>query len=122
MAQERAAFAGKLSDVGVGELAKIIEAGKKTGVVRVDGSLGEGTAWFREGSLVGARLGLRSGKEAFARLLSMREGSFDVEFRPVDPDEDDADPPREETGDASREDAGDAQLPAERLAHQGLDV
>ena len=83
MPPDRAAFAGQLSDLPVGELLQTIATGKQTGVARFETNLGSATVWFRAGTLVDADMGRFHMEAAVRRLLRVDEGSFEVEFRPV---------------------------------------
>ena len=83
MSDERAAFAGQITDLPVVELLRTISNGKKTGVARFETNLGTATVWFREGTLVDADMGRFHMGDAVRRLIATDAGSFEVEFKPV---------------------------------------
>ncbi len=83
MSDERAAFAGQITDLPVVELLRTISNGKKTGVARFETNLGTATVWFREGTLVDADMGRFHMGPAVRRLIATDAGSFEVEFKPV---------------------------------------
>ena len=83
MSDERAAFAGQITDLPVVELLRSISTGKKTGVARFETNLGNATVWFREGTLVDADMGRFHMGDAVRRLIGTDAGSFEVEFKPV---------------------------------------
>jgi len=83
VSDERAAFAGQITDLPVVELLRTIFTGKKTGLARFETNLGTATVWFRDGSLVDADMGRFHMGDAVRRLMSTDAGSFEVEFKPV---------------------------------------
>ncbi len=83
MSDERAAFAGQITDLPVVELLRTIHTGTKTGVARFQTNLGTATVWFRDGTLVDADMGRFHMGDAVRRLMSTDAGSFEVEFKPV---------------------------------------
>src|SRR5678816_4080814 len=68
---QKANFAGQLSDMGVVDLLQTVEIGRKTGVIRFYDAYTEnaGTIFFRNGKVVDAELGLLRGEKAVYRLL-----------------------------------------------------
>ncbi|MBV1859043.1 MAG: protein kinase, partial [Nannocystaceae bacterium] len=83
MSDERAAFAGQITDLPVVELLRTISNGKKTGVAHFETNLGTAMVWFREGTLVDADMGRFHMGDAVRRLIATDAGSFEVEFKPV---------------------------------------
>ena len=86
-------FTGTLSELGLCDLVEITTLGAKTGVldvVHADGAPA-GRLAFRDGALVSATCGERSGARGFYALLALDEGSF-----VFDPERD----PGESAGDA----------------------
>lgn len=78
-------FSGNLSDMGVVDLVQTFEMSRKTGTIRFS-QPGSAPAfvYFQEGQMVDAELGRLSGEFAFYRLLNWAEGSFEIDFSPVD--------------------------------------
>ena len=79
----RTKFTGHLADMGVVDLLQTIEISRKTGVIHFETEFGESTIWFRDGALVDAQMGRLQAEAVVYRLLGLTEGSFSVEFRPV---------------------------------------
>ena len=80
---ERAAFAGQITDLPVGELFRTVVHGKQTGLARFETNLGSATIWFRDGSIIDADMGRFHMGAAVRRLLTADTGSFEIEFKPV---------------------------------------
>ena len=82
---QRSKFSGELSDMGVVDLIQTIEIGRKSGVIRFRRSDGEpGQIYFRSGKVVDAEVGKLRGDRAVYRLLVWNEGTFEIEFGPMD--------------------------------------
>lgn len=81
--ETKAGFAGNLSDMGVVDLVQTFEIGRKTGVIHIQGTR-SGTVFFRDGRVIDARLGRASGESAFYRILNISDGTFDLQFVPVE--------------------------------------
>lgn len=81
--QDRAAFAGQVADLPVIDLLRTVVHGKKTGTVRFDSPLGRGTIWFRDGEFIDADMGRFHLEDAIRQLLRLREGTFEVEYKPI---------------------------------------
>ena len=81
--ETRGGFSGSLSDLGVVDLVQTFEVGRKTGLIRLDGER-SGTIYFRDGRVIDAELGRLAGENAFYRMLNTFEGTFEVQFIPVD--------------------------------------
>ena len=81
-----AQFMGNLADMGLVDLVQTLDAGRKSGVLRIrlPGRNTEASVWFREGKVVDAELGRWQGEAAFYRLLAMNEGVFNIDFGPMD--------------------------------------
>ena len=79
-------FFGNLSEMGLVDLVQTLEAGRKSGTLRMtlSGRSPEAAVWFREGKVIDAEVGRRGGEAAFFRLLSFSEGVFSIEFGAVD--------------------------------------
>ncbi|MDP3234903.1 MAG: response regulator [Myxococcales bacterium] len=77
--EQRAGFAGNLSDMGVVDLVQTFEIGRKTGTIQILGER-QGTVFFKEGRVVDAELGRLRGENAFYRMLNTFEGQFEVSF------------------------------------------
>ena len=80
---ERAAFAGQITDLPVGELFRTVVHGKQTGLARFETNLGSATIWFRDGTIIDADMGRFHMGAAVRRLLTADTGSFEIEFKPV---------------------------------------
>ena len=80
--QARRELSGQLAQVAVADLAQLLHAGRRTGVVELahTAALAEGASgslWLHEGELVHATAGRHvSGRKALFRMLGWREGRF----------------------------------------------
>lgn len=79
----RTRLSGSLEDMGVVDLLQTFEVSRKSGVAMIHDGAREAQVFFREGKVVDAQLGRLRGEEAVYRALIWTEGSFEVEFRPV---------------------------------------
>ena len=80
----RTKFAGDLADIGVVDLVQTIDLNRKSGIVHIVNRDGRrGAIFFREGRVIDAEVGRRSGTEAMYRLFSWSDGRFEVEFKPI---------------------------------------
>ncbi|MHB8418679.1 MAG: response regulator [Myxococcales bacterium] len=81
-----AQFMGNLSDMGLVDLVQTLDAGRKSGTlrVRIPGREGEAQVWFREGKVIDAAIGRWTAEAAFYRMLALNEGSFTIDFGPID--------------------------------------
>jgi len=78
-------FSGSLSDMGVVDLVQTFEMSRKTGTIRFVQPSGEtARVFFHEGKILDAELGRLVGEHAFYRLLNWSEGTFEIDFSPVD--------------------------------------
>ena len=69
--------------MGVVDLVQTFEIGRKTGIIKLMGER-TGVIYFRDGKVIDAELGRLKGENAFYRMLNTFEGTFEVEFGPVD--------------------------------------
>jgi len=82
---QKSGLSGSLSDMGVVDLVQTLEIGRKTGEIRLRNHKDATAAiFFREGKVVDVVVGSLVGEAAFFRLLPWTEGSFEIEFKPVD--------------------------------------
>ncbi len=79
----RTKFTGHLADMAVVDLFQTIEISRKSGTIQFETELGEATIWFRDGSIIDAEMGRLQGDQAVYRLLGLNDGSFAVEFKPI---------------------------------------
>ncbi|MEZ4374625.1 MAG: response regulator [Polyangiaceae bacterium] len=79
----RTRLSGSLEDMGVVDLLQTFEVSRKSGVAVIHDGARDAYVYFREGKVVDAELGKLRGEEAVYRALIWTEGSFEVEFRPV---------------------------------------
>ncbi|MCA9643949.1 MAG: response regulator, partial [Myxococcales bacterium] len=79
----RTRLSGSLEDMGVVDLLQTFEVSRKSGVAVIHDGARDAFVYFREGKVVDAELGRLRGEEAVYRALIWTEGSFEVEFRPV---------------------------------------
>ncbi|MHC4249646.1 MAG: FHA domain-containing protein [Planctomycetota bacterium] len=79
-------FAGNLKDFALAELVQALDLGRKTGRVAVVCEDLRGEMLLREGRVVGASLGGLEGEDAAYAMLSLGDGTFDFEARPVEVD------------------------------------
>ncbi|MFO7180765.1 MAG: response regulator [Pseudomonadota bacterium] len=80
----RTRLSGSLEDMGVVDLLQTFEISRKSGILRINAGRREVRVYFRDGKVVDAELGRLRGEEAVYRALILTEGTFEVEFRPVD--------------------------------------
>ncbi|WP_373044289.1 response regulator [Vulgatibacter sp.] len=81
----RSGFSGNLADLGLVDLVQTCEIGRKTGMLRcVDKRGRRGAVYFRDGKVIDAEMAGLRGEHAFYRLLEWSEGSFEIEFGPVE--------------------------------------
>ncbi|GDX78593.1 hypothetical protein LBMAG42_04040 [Deltaproteobacteria bacterium] len=71
---------GVLSDLSLVDLLQTLTLGGKTAVVQVSGIADPGAIQVREGQIVAAQHGRRTGEEALYSLAVLTEGRFDVRF------------------------------------------
>ncbi len=72
---------GNLKDFTIEDLLKFINLSKRTGVIYIKGNVEkegerEGKIFCKEGNIIDAELGDRSGENAFYVILTMKEGTF----------------------------------------------
>ena len=83
----RTHLSGDLADMGVVDLLQTFEMGRKSGTATLhDGEL-EAAIYFRDGKVVDAEHGKLRGEEAIYRCLIWTQGTFDVEFEPINREE-----------------------------------
>lgn len=81
---QKARFAGTLSDMGVVDLIQTIEIGRKTGIIHFtshDSPPKQGEVYFRNGKVIDAVLGKLKGEKAVYRLLLWNSGDFEMDFK-----------------------------------------
>lgn len=84
VAGARTHLSGSLADMGVVDLLQTFEVSRKSGVATIRDALDRvATVFFRDGKVVDATLGHLRGEEAVYRALIWTEGTFQVEFHPV---------------------------------------
>jgi DNA-binding response OmpR family regulator len=79
----RTKFTGHLADMAVVDLVQTIEISRKSGTIHFSTELGEATVWFRDGMVIDAEMGRLQADAAIYRLLTLAEGSFEVEFKNI---------------------------------------
>jgi CheY-like chemotaxis protein len=85
---QKASFAGNLSDMGVVDLVQTLEMGKKSGALHIQGRNAQAAVvYFREGKILDCELGKLAGEGAFYRLLNWQEGEFAIDFKPIEREE-----------------------------------
>ncbi len=80
----RTRLSGNLEDMGVVDLLQTFEVGRKSGIARIQSGARLVVVYFRDGKVVDAELGRLCGEEAVYRALIWTEGTFEVEFCPID--------------------------------------
>ncbi|HEU5073633.1 MAG TPA: response regulator, partial [Polyangiaceae bacterium] len=80
----RTRLSGSLEDMGIVDLLQTFEVSRKSGVAKIASSNREATIYFRDGKTVDAELGRLRGEEAVYRALIWTNGTFEVEFCPVE--------------------------------------
>lgn len=83
-AEENRQFSGQIADLGLADLMQSLERTGRSGLIRLRHEDGrQGTAFFRQGTIIDAQVGPLTGVEAVYRLFGWSDGRFDVEFAPV---------------------------------------
>ena len=79
-------FSGNLKQMKLNDVMQIVEINYKTGELELKDTTDKliGCAFFQEGRLINARMGLLEGEEAFLGLLGVEQGFFEFFGRPVD--------------------------------------
>ncbi|MCA9601911.1 MAG: DUF4388 domain-containing protein, partial [Myxococcales bacterium] len=77
-------FSGTLADMALVDLLQTIDVSRKSGVLRVSSTAGDGHLWFRDGQVVDAETKNLTGALAIYRILTWNEGSFELTFGRVD--------------------------------------
>lgn len=72
-------LAGDLSAVSIFDLVQVIENGRLTGALDIDGANGRGRVLFNDGRIVGAESDAAEALDAFRKLLEITAGTFDFE-------------------------------------------
>jgi pSer/pThr/pTyr-binding forkhead associated (FHA) protein len=72
-------FAGKIEEMGIGEIATIIEMTRKTGtlVLRLKGATSK--IYFKDGQIINAEHGSKKAQDAFFEIFRHGEGTFEFE-------------------------------------------
>lgn len=82
--KEGKGFGGSLADMGVVDLVQTFEIGRKSGTIHIRYADKDAKVYFRDGKVIDAELAKLTGEPAFYRVLNASEGSFEIEFAPVD--------------------------------------
>jgi two-component system chemotaxis response regulator CheY len=79
-------LSGRLSMMALAELVQTLHTNTKTGLLSVTNCDEEGEVYFDEGNVRHAKIGRKSGEEAFYQLVTWADGSFSFEAgeRPVE--------------------------------------
>lgn len=77
-------FQGSLSDLGVVDLLQTIEIGRKTGQILLTSGPRSGVMYVQNGRIIDASCGNLTGPRAVYRLLTWNDGTFKIDFKPVD--------------------------------------
>lgn len=80
----RTHLSGELADMGVVDLLQTFELARKSGWATLRDDQMEASIYFRDGKVVDAEHGKLRGEEAVYRCLIWTQGTFDVEFAPID--------------------------------------
>jgi DNA-binding response OmpR family regulator len=82
----RADFSGNLTQLKLVDIIQLIEINLKTGELVIKNAKGKqvGKAFFKDGNLINAHMGLLKGEEAFYGLMDETDGVFDFFGIPVD--------------------------------------
>lgn len=73
-------ISGTLADLGLIDLLQTLTLGGKTALVQITGNGEPGGVQVREGQIVAAQVGRRTGEEALFSLAALQEGRFEVRF------------------------------------------
>ena len=83
----RTKFTGSLADMGLVDLLTTIDLSRKSGILHLSHQGTTGAIFFRDGKIIDAKLGARTGEAAIYRALVWNEGAFEIDFRAVRRDE-----------------------------------
>lgn len=73
-------ISGTLADLGLIDLLQTLTLGGKTSLVQITGEADPGAVQVREGQIVAAQHGRRTGEEALYSLVTLTAGRFEVRF------------------------------------------
>ena len=77
-------FSGKLDQLSLADLIESFGVERKTGILTVSNGKRTGQVFFREGSVINARLGDFKMEQAIYQMFPWRKGYFNMIFRDVD--------------------------------------
>lgn len=72
-------FAGKLEEMGLGEIATIVEMTRKTGTLLLYLKAGTAKIYFKEGQIINAEGVGQKGEDAFFAIFAQPEGTWEFE-------------------------------------------
>jgi CheY-like chemotaxis protein len=77
-------FSGKLAEMNLVDLLQSLELGAKSGVIHLQHGVLQGRVFLKTGRICDVELGLMTSEDALFSLVTWSEGSFRVEFSPVE--------------------------------------
>jgi CheY-like chemotaxis protein/tetratricopeptide (TPR) repeat protein len=77
-------FSGNLSDMGIIDLIQTIDISRKSGIIHVNWTDDAGDIIFKDGKVIDAKTSSRKGEEAVYRMLVWSDGTFEIEFKPIE--------------------------------------
>ncbi|MFQ3590696.1 MAG: DUF4388 domain-containing protein, partial [Chloracidobacterium sp.] len=69
-------FQGKLSQVNLAEIVQILESGRRTGLLTIESDTEQAYLYFRDGLILNAEVGPRSGERAVFHIVGWTSGDF----------------------------------------------
>ncbi len=79
-ASDDEAIGGRLADLPLQELLQTLTLGGRTARVKIQGAIETGIVQVREGQIVAAHYGTRTGEDAFYAMVGLDEGRFEARF------------------------------------------
>ncbi len=79
----RMQFSGGLDEMGIVDLIQTLEMSRKSGLIHCTQGPRRGTIYFRNGKIIDADCGSLNGESAVYRLMTWKDGTFEVEFRQI---------------------------------------
>jgi len=77
--RRRRGITGQIENLALPDIVQILSIGMKTARVTIESGNASGKLWVKDGTIVHAKMGSRSGETAFYEMLRFNEGEFAIE-------------------------------------------
>lgn len=84
LADDRTSFSGMLFEIGLPDVLQMLEAGRMSGTLVVKNGQDRAVFFFDAGQLTDVQYGMRTGEDAFYRVVHWNSGTFRFDNQPVD--------------------------------------